>query len=229
MAAATPFETRHERDASLPLHRHRTPYVALVIEGDYIEFGPDGPVRCGPGSLLLHPPYHAHGNRFGRHGARVLNIDLPQGLAGAHFALRRAADLQAAREAFVRDPSGLDEVLRGSVPVPAADAPDWQAPFVAALASGDDAVGDIARRLGVSLAHASRSVRAAYGLAPQALRRELRWRRALALLAGPRPLAEVAVDAGFADQSHFTRTTRLCAGLTPAALRRQINCVQDSA
>jgi AraC family transcriptional regulator len=60
---------------------------------------------------------------------------------------------------------------------------------VAALANGDEAVGDIARRVGVSLAHASRSVHAAYGLSPQALRRELRWRRAISLLAGTRPLA----------------------------------------
>jgi AraC family transcriptional regulator len=223
------FETRHARDALLPLHRHRTPYVALVVEGDYLEFGPDGPVRCGPGSLLLHPAYHAHGNRFGRHGARVLNLDLQQGPADGRFMLRHVADLAAAREIFAGEPGSLDEVLQGSAPVPAPHAPDWQAPFVAALATGDEPVGDIARRLGVSLPHASRSVRAAYGLAPQALRRELRWRRALALLAGTRPLADVSTEAGFADQSHFTRTTRLCAGLTPAALRRHINCVQDDA
>ncbi|HSI56951.1 MAG TPA: helix-turn-helix domain-containing protein, partial [Ideonella sp.] len=124
-------------------------------------------------------------------------------------------------------PAALAALLRDSEALAVPPAPDWQAALVQALAEGDEPVGWIARRLGVSLAHASRSIRSAYGLAPQALRRELRWRRALALLAGDAPLAQIAASSGFADQSHFTRTTRLCAGLTPAALRRQINCVQD--
>lgn len=34
-----------------------------------------------------------------------------------------------------------------------------------------------------------------------------------------RPLAEVALDAGFADQAHFTRVLRSALGLTPARYR----------
>jgi AraC-like DNA-binding protein len=36
---------------------------------------------------------------------------------------------------------------------------------------------------------------------------------------GGRPLAEVAADAGFADQAHFTRAFRAAFGLTPARYR----------
>jgi AraC-like DNA-binding protein len=36
---------------------------------------------------------------------------------------------------------------------------------------------------------------------------------------GGRPLAEIAADAGFADQAHFTRTFRAAFGLTPARYR----------
>ena len=35
------------------------------------------------------------------------------------------------------------------------------------------------------------------------------------------PLADVAIEAGFADQSHFTRTFKRQLGVTPAAYRRQ--------
>jgi AraC family transcriptional regulator len=35
-----------------------------------------------------------------------------------------------------------------------------------------------------------------------------------------RPLAELSVEAGFADQSHFTRLFRARTGLTPATYRR---------
>jgi AraC-like DNA-binding protein len=38
-----------------------------------------------------------------------------------------------------------------------------------------------------------------------------------------RPLAEVACDAGFADQAHFTRTFRSAFGLTPAYYRALLN------
>jgi AraC-like DNA-binding protein len=34
------------------------------------------------------------------------------------------------------------------------------------------------------------------------------------------PIARIALDAGFADQSHFTRAFRRYAGLTPAQYRR---------
>ena len=58
------------------------------------------------------------------------------------------------------------------------------------------------------LAHASRAFLRSHGMPPQLLRRELRCRRALALLAGDAPMAEVAAPAGFSDQSHLNRTLR---------------------
>jgi AraC-like DNA-binding protein len=36
---------------------------------------------------------------------------------------------------------------------------------------------------------------------------------------GERPLVEIALDAGFADQAHFTRAFRSAFGLTPARYR----------
>jgi AraC-like DNA-binding protein len=38
---------------------------------------------------------------------------------------------------------------------------------------------------------------------------------ARAWLREPRPLAETAVEAGFADQAHFTRTFKAAFGMTP--------------
>jgi len=42
---------------------------------------------------------------------------------------------------------------------------------------------------------------------------------ARALLQGERPLADVAAEAGFADQAHFTRVFKAALGLTPARYR----------
>ncbi|HSI56494.1 MAG TPA: hypothetical protein VLA16_02980, partial [Ideonella sp.] len=102
------FETRHGSDTALPLHRHGQPYAALVLAGEYLEFGPDGPVRCGPGSLVMHPPFHAHGNHFGRRGARVLNLALPLVSAAPAFSARQVPDLAVAREALGCGPAAPD-------------------------------------------------------------------------------------------------------------------------
>ena len=59
---------------------------------------------------------------------------------------------------------------------------------------------------------------AAFGYGPSVLRRVLRFRRAVALLrAGVAP-AEVAAQAGYADQPHLSREVREFAGVSPARL-----------
>lgn len=227
------YETRHARGDALPTHRHRAAYAALVVEGSYEENSADGPLPLRPGVLLLHPPYHAHGNRFERSGARVINLALPalDGLAQAQA--RVVPNLREAVAIFHRAPERFEELRAACAPDDElAAVPPWQRGFVAALAASDRPIADIAREFGISAEHASRALSLSYGMPPQALRREFRWRRALALLATPAPLAEIAVDAGFADQSHFTRVVRAHAGLPPSALRRQvgqIKCVQDVA
>jgi len=221
-------ETRHARGDLLPTHRHRSAYAALVIDGGYREASLDGPVACMPGTLVLHPAFHAHADRFDDGGARVLNLELPAS-AVPEFRVVRVADLREARRVFERHPRRLAGLLREALPHDGTVAlPDWHAAFVDALRNGDEEIGTIARGLGISPAHASRAIGASHGMAPRVLRREARWRRALELLRGDGALAGIAAQAGFADQSHFTRTCRLQAGVTPSTLRWQIKCIQDA-
>ncbi len=223
------YETRHSGGGSLATHRHRDAYAALVIEGMHVETSADGPLACEPGTLLLHPRFHAHGNRFGRGGARVINLPLPRGVAGSGAVAYRVGGLRDAREVFAHAAvDELDALLADAQPL-CAPLDGWQRAFVLALRDTDAPAGAIAARVGVSAAHASRALLRSHGMGPQALRRELRWRHALALLHGEVPLADIALLAGFADQSHFNRIARACSGMTPLQLRRQIKSVQDPA
>jgi transcriptional regulator GlxA family with amidase domain len=43
------------------------------------------------------------------------------------------------------------------------------------------------------------------------------------------PLAEIAISAGFANQSHFTRVFSAVIGVSPAAWRRSMVGIKDSA
>lgn len=65
----------------------------------------------------------------------------------------------------------------------------------------------------------------AVGLSPKTFQRVTRAQRALTALGTPRPLSEIALDAGYSDQAHMTRELRELTGLPPTSLRAGENHV----
>ena len=85
-----------------------------------------------------------------------------------------------------------------------------------------DCIGlsELAELVGVHAAHLARSFRVRYGVSVGEYGRRVRIEWAAAEVArGDRPLAEIAVETGFADQSHFTRLFKRHMGTTPAKFR----------
>lgn len=227
MSAPAAYETRHDACEVLRTHRHAHAYAALVLDGHHVEASADGPVECMPGTLVLHPRWHAHGNRFGNGGARVINVDLDPALVPDALRVFHVADLGEAAKTMAHEPqrlAGLLDACATTDAMPRLQA--WQTEFLHELQHGDLPLSELARRAGVSLAHASRSFLKTHGMPPQLLRRELRSRHALAMLRGDDSLADIAVTSGFADQSHLCRTLRQSTGASPGQLRRQIKSVQ---
>lgn len=70
--------------------------------------------------------------------------------------------------------------------------------------------------------HLNRVFRRAFGLPPHAFQTQLRLAKARRLLRLGQPLARVAADTGFADQSHFTRRFKAVVGVTPGAYRKNV-------
>ena len=85
-----------------------------------------------------------------------------------------------------------------------------------------ESLGDLAVETGASRFQLIRAFKQAFGLTPEDFRRQARIERARMLLAGDQRLADIAADAGFADQSHMTREFRRLVGLTPAAYRHAL-------
>lgn len=81
-------------------------------------------------------------------------------------------------------------------------------------------VSDVADRVGLSGRQLRRALHTEVGLGPKTFQRIGRLQRFLALAeAGPgRGLAELAAEAGYADQPHLSREARALAGLTAAEL-----------
>src|SRR5690606_28082880 len=134
MAAAPCYLTEHARDDALPTHRHAGAYASLVLRGGYLEASADGALDCEPGTLVLHPAFHAHGNRFGGRGARVANLALPDALAPQQVRVLRVPRLDLARRVFERGVLDLAALLAEARPVAIAPRGDWQDAFVRALA-----------------------------------------------------------------------------------------------
>lgn len=97
--------------------------------------------------------------------------------------------------------------------------PDPTVPAAVAWAGGRGGIADLTRAVGLGERQLRRRVEERFGYGPAVLRRVLRLQRLLALAARhPRPLAELALAAGYADQAHMTRECGALAGLTPSRL-----------
>jgi len=82
---------------------------------------------------------------------------------------------------------------------------------------------DLAHEAGVHPVHLARAFRKFEKRTPGEYQQHLQIRAACELLGKPEwPLAEIAAECGFADQSHFTRTFRRMAATTPLRFRQAV-------
>ena len=94
--------------------------------------------------------------------------------------------------------------------------------------AGPLALGELAREVGIHPVHLARAFRRHYGCTVGDLQRELRVELARERIRAGAALADVASEAGFADQSHLTRTFRIITGMTPAEYRRSFGLRRQS-
>jgi AraC-like DNA-binding protein len=161
-------------------------------------------------------------------GARTVGVRLRPGAAGAVLGLPAselrdqtpdAADVlghdaaEALLEALDRG-EDAHATLRHALERRAEKHPDPLVhAAVAALDRPHARVTPVAAELGLSARQLQRRVSDAVGYGPKMLARVLRFRRLLAL--GPAPFAELALDAGYADQAHMTAEVTRLAGVPP--------------
>jgi AraC-like DNA-binding protein len=201
--------------------------MTLILAGGYDEAGDVGRFRARPGDLLVHRPFEAHRNAFGRRSAEVLNlplVDLP------HLAsLNRVADPDLVARLAERDPVAAARAAVATAE-PADGEDDWPDALAAALRSRADLfrIGAWAGARDLAPASASRGFRRLFGTSPERYRAEARARLAWSrIVATDEPLAAIACEIGFADQPHMTRCVHAVTGHPPARWRRRVKCVQD--
>lgn len=92
--------------------------------------------------------------------------------------------------------------------------------FIVENAARSTTVADLAAVARLSVSHFSRAFRRSFGATPHSVVARHRVERAKALLASTnQPIAAIALDCGFADQSHLTRLFRRQVDLAPGQWR----------
>ncbi len=209
-------------DQTLGLHRHENAYLALVMEGDYHESGLEGRHACRRNQIVVHPAFHAHADRIGRDGARIINMPISDALADhCGYAILEVGDAAAFQRQARTGSAGLAGLLRECGDTSGAlSPPTWLAEFACDVLRGVP-IARAARRCGRSLEHASRTCKRWFAMTPVELRHERRLREAIERLRVGEPLAEIALACGFCDQPHLTRVLKAATGRTPARFFRR--------
>jgi AraC family transcriptional regulator len=241
-------EVRHASAKAVAEHQHEAPYFSLLLEGAYEERGDGFDLRYEPYTLVFHAARTAHEDRM-LGPCRFFAADLlPKwktviaelGGERAHVFELSGGDpiwlvLRLYREFLAREESAdvaveaLMYELCTHVAKPSHDEshePAW-------LAIADDAVREgyrepldlaaLASSANVHPTHLCRTFRRFRG---QAISDAMTGARvqfvARRLTESQAPLADIAAEAGFADQSHMTRVFKRVTGCPPGDHRRHV-------
>jgi len=241
-------ETYHSPGLVLGRHDHECANFNFTIRGHCRETMRGHSEECGPSSLVIKPPGETHSNRYGSLGARCLIVEITPArldalgpsnhILGAPVSLCRGPLIALASRMYAelrRCSWGAELVLEGlaleflgqlarrGTKKSSRVAPQWLRDARERIhASFTERIGlsALAESYGVDPTHFARTFRRWCGCSVGEYVRGLRLQHAAEQLAvSDRPLAEVALAAGFYDQSHFTNVFKLHRGLTPAEYR----------
>jgi len=231
----------------VPRHQHELAYVTVVLQGDYLEGDRGKLEELSPFTAVFNPSGVQHATLIGPAGASFFTIELrDENLQrlGLHLPRQTAFDrgagemlwpglrLYSAFKSQTADALLIDSYvmeLLGAIAGAASgekSEPQWLLRVRERLHEEfreNLRMTDLAAEAGVHPVHLARVFRAYEKRTPGDYLQRLRVRAACSLLRDrDYPLALIAVECGFADQSHLTRVFRKLTASTPAQFRRTL-------
>lgn len=221
----------------MPSHEHAVHQVSWLMSGEMFEGVRSRECELFTAARGSKPAGCAHANIYGQQGALLLSVNLdadrvrdflpddaddwgwqPTELAPATALLGLIAGGGEAAQAAVADLLALEQSqARPETRTP----PRWLMKVREQLRDAPEApdLAALAAESGVHRVHLSRAFTRHFGLSPSVYRARSRGARAIASMIEGERLADAAIDAGFADQSHFTRFLKRETGVTPRRLQ----------
>lgn len=249
-AGFTLTEGIHAGGSRLPWHHHEGPTLCFVLRGVFTETSGGDRLTCTPDTLKVMPAGERHCDDFDRGDARGLLVEADpqraQAIRGqaavleervafhgglpAALARRVYQELRQSDDAAPLAIEGLLLELLAAISRSRAERlGNGTAPWLAEIRDrlhADLAVrpslAELAAAVGVHPVTLARAFRRTFGCTVGEYLRRLRIERAAEqLVRGSESLAEIALAAGFADQSHFSNVFRRRVGMSPSAYRRE--------
>lgn len=231
-----------------PKHTHKQALFCFVMQGNYTESYGGRTRECTSSTLLFHPPGELHAEYFHEAGGRSFIVEIapdwlshlreylavPTSSAGfqggvfellAHKLYREFTHEDSASHLIIEGlmMEMLGETLRSNTAQTFPPSPRWlqqvkellQARFTENLT-----LADLAQNVGIHPVHLAQTFRKTYQCTVGEYMRKLRIEYAChELVASPKPIVDIALAAGFCDQSHFTRTFKRAVGIAPSQYR----------
>ena len=241
-------EKAYSSRATLPTHAHELSHFCFVLSGSYRETIAGKLFERGPAALVYYPPDVSHGEEHATHGRHFLvEIDF-KGLEkvrdyGASLCepvlLGGTSSLWLAARMYreFRERDGFSALVLESISTELLIAasrqntqraerksPPWLdtvKEFLHESFAEPPGLDELAKAAGVHPTHLSRVFRQFEHCTVGDYVREVRIGYARRrMLSSHEPLVEIALAAGFADQTHFTRSFKRLTGMTPSEFRR---------
>ncbi len=248
IAGLTLTETAYVPSLKLPKHSHEEAYFCLVLGGSFTEVYGEHSRSCRPSALIFHPAGETHSDHF-HTTSRCFNIQMntrwleraeqpsriintPADFCGGqlvNLAARLYREFRQLDEFSGLAIEGLAleiiaEASRCSLKEPGRTPPHWLEQVRDILReqlAERPSLVTLAESVDVHPVHLAREFRRFYRCTIGEYVRQSRIEFACHQIStSDASLSDIALAAGFFDQSHFSRTFKQITGMSPAAYRR---------
>lgn len=231
-----------------PKHTHKQALFCFVMQGHYTELYGSKMRECTSSMLLFHPPGELHAEYFHEVGGRSFIVEIaPDWMARiqeqlpvtdgsadfrggvfellAHKLYREFNHEDCASSLIIEGlmMEMLGETTRSRAVQTAPGSPRWlhrAKELLHARFADNLSLAEVAQNVGVHPVHLAQTFRKTYQCTVGEYVRKLRIEYACQELTNSvKPIVDIALAAGFCDQSHFTRTFKRVVGTAPSQYR----------
>lgn len=236
-------ETAYQPHLKLPEHAHQTAYFCFVLQGNFTEVYGRRSRICRASSVIFHPPEEIHSDHF-HSRVRCFNLQIDAYPQRQMSGLSQPSDFHGGTLTYLatklyREFREMDEVSAFAIEGLALEMMAAAARSVKTSRNvtkpwltqaremlhenfaGGLTVAGVAAAVGVHPTHLAREFHRYYRCTIGEYVRQRRVEFACRqILNSDAPLSEIAIAAGFFDQSHFARTFKLLTGMSPTSYRK---------
>lgn len=241
------METQLQPSTPIAMHTHENATIVLILSGEYRESFHGSTAPHSPLTVIAKPAGEKHANQIGTKGARCLVMELtdekvreldrvvrpceaPQIQINGPAARTGLRIVRELRQPDTLTPLALEcAALQLVVDLSRqprrtyGNEPKWMNVVLELLRSSSGEglrLSTLASAVGVHPAHLTRAFRRTQGCSIGKYARRLQVERVVAILTRTTsPLSDVAIAAGFYDQSHMARVVRNETGMTASQIR----------